>query len=511
MQSERRLVIAGLSRLSLRVAELLAEPGTDLVIVAWPGERSLAGMLPRGTRLVEGSPQREETLLRAGLAQADSLLVLSEDDLENLNMAVAANVVAPEVPVVLRAFDPELADQLEGLHVRRAFSVSELAAPAFVAAALADDVLETLRLGPEVVTLLSLMVSPGSPLQGQTTADVKHQFGCVVVARADPGSDWRPAGLGEILGGAGERILVGGPLLPALRMAKLNAGVKRERQRRRPLSPTRRRAAASLETLRPRQAATLLPVTAAILATFLVLSVVVFAVALDLGPIEAMYFAVSTAFGNATLDDSEDWLKLVGLASMFLGGALIGVVFSYFASVATAQRLEQRAGRRAREMSGHAVIAGLGTVGFRVDQVLHQLGIPTAVLDRDPDPRFAGVVGERTPVLTGDVRLPENLERAGVEYLAFRYTADRTLEVPEIDRWREHHIRVLAFRRGDGPVSPASELTEPLVPATRPSSRDPPRRSVPWSWVPELGPPPPRSRCSGTDPGTKGGRLGHPT
>ena len=76
------------------------------------------------------------------------MLALSESDLENLRGAVAARDLAPTVPVVLRAFDPLLADQLEqGWNVRRAYSVSALAAPAFVAAACGDAVLETLRLG----------------------------------------------------------------------------------------------------------------------------------------------------------------------------------------------------------------------------------------------------------------------------------------------------------------------------------------------------------------------------
>jgi Trk K+ transport system NAD-binding subunit len=286
---------------------------------------------------------------------------------------------------------------------------------------------------------------------------------------------------------------------------------------------------------------------AAVLGGLLVATIVVFGVALHKDPIDAAYFAVSTALGNSTLDGSKSWLKVVGVVSMLLGGALIGVVFSWLASVATAQRLEQRIGRRARELKGHAVVAGLGTVGYRVALLLHQLGIQTAAIDREPDPRFAGIVGEHIPVLTGDVRLRENLERAGIaearwliactpddltniatclsarrlnpsirtvarifegdlservggsfgidaavsaslvsasafvgaatderatrsfrvgdlDYLAFRFDPERPLEISEIDRWRGGHVRVLAFRRGDGPLQPPSELTEQLRP-----------------------------------------------
>jgi Trk K+ transport system NAD-binding subunit len=411
--SARRYVIVGLSRVGVRVARRLAGEGAEVAVIAWEGERDLAPLLNGTAKVIDGMADVEGCLREAGLPGSECLLVLSEDDMANLNAAVTSGAVAPEVPVVLRAFDPSLADQLGGLGIRRAFSVSALAAPAFVAAALADEVAETLRLGADEVTLLRLTVRAGSPLIGRTAAEVKQETGCAAIARAshDAPREWRPIGLEERIGGDGDRVLAGGLLKPVLALAMWNGGVADGRATRRSWRSTLRRP--------PRTAAsgrvvTLLPASAAVLVVLLLASVAVFGVTLHLGPIDAMYFSVSTALGNSTLDASKDWLKVVGVATMLLGGALLGVLFSWLASVATAQRLEQRMGRRARELSGHAVLVGLGTIGYRVEQLLHQLGVPTVVLDRDPDPRFAGIVADRAPVLTGDVRLPENLDRAGV-------------------------------------------------------------------------------------------------
>ena len=270
-------------------------------------------------------------------------------------------------------------------------------------------------------------------------------------------------------------------------------------------------------------------------------------VTLHKGPIDALYFAISTALGNSTLDEQSEGLKVIGVLSMLAGGALLGVVFSYFAAVATAGRLEQRMDRRAREMSGHAVVAGMGTIGYRVERLLFELGVPTVVVDREPDLRFAAATGDRTPTLTGDVRLPENLLRAGIEraaclfavtaddltnieaclqarrfnpnirtvarifeedladrvggafgvdapisssgvaavafagaatdehavrsfsvgdleYVAFRFDPARDIPVAEVDDWRGHHVRLLAFRRGEGPVQPPSEVGHGIGP-----------------------------------------------
>jgi Trk K+ transport system NAD-binding subunit len=549
----RRFVIVGLSRLSVRVARSLSGPDVELVVIALRGEQELRGQVEGLARVIEAPSDLEGGLREAGVEGATCLLALSEDDLRNLDAAVGAKFLAPEVPVVLRAFDPSLADQLEGLNVRRAYSVSALSAPAFVAAALADEVVETLRLGAEDVTLLRLTIHPGSPLLGKTAAEIKVATGCAVVARAGEGSTWRPAGLDERFERPEERVLVGGLLRNVLGLAVRNGGFLEEKGRFRPLVALRRYRSRSRnhqkDTTPPRRRSlrttTLLPVAAAILVVLLLATVLVFALVLDLGPVDAAYFAISTALGNATLDEQDSWLKVIGVVSMLMGGALLGVAFSWLAALATSQRLEQRMGRRARELSGHAIVLGLGTIGYRVEQLLRDLGIPTAAVDRDPDPRFRDAMSERTPVLTGDVRLPENLERAGVrdarwliactaddltniesclsgrrlnpsirtvarmfdgelaeriggslgidaaistsavaagafvgaasdqrafrsfrvgdaEYLAFRYEADRTVDLQEFERWRGSHVRILAFRRGDGPARPASELSEPL-------------------------------------------------
>jgi Trk K+ transport system NAD-binding subunit len=183
----------------------------------------------------------------------------------------------------------------------------------------------------------------------------------------------------------------------------------------RPRRPSRRERRAARVRSGSIAGGTLLPITAAALVLVLLTTVVVFGVTLHKDPIDALYFAVSTALGNSTLDSARnEWLKGFGVLAMIAGGALLGVVFSFFAAVATTTRLEQRAGRQAQRMSGHAVVAGLGTVGYRVGRLLHDSGIAWAGLDRAPDPRYAEAAGASAPVLTGDVRLPENLERAGI-------------------------------------------------------------------------------------------------
>jgi len=429
MLQGQRFVISGVNRLVVRVARTLAAQHADVTILrrAHASDDEFVRLVTAtAARLVDSAGEDDVTALQGtDLSRATCLLALSDDDLDNLRVALAAREAAPDIPVVLRAFDPALADQLEqGLNIRRAYSVSAMAAPAFVASACGDEVLETLRLGDGEVPLCRLTVRSGSPLVGRTTAEIKARFGCGVLARNAPGEDWqsvRGEGDGAPLA-EGEGVLVGGPLLFVLHLTLLNADWLREgRRRRRARSATPR---SPIARPHPARHPTLLPYIAAALFTVLVLSIAVFARALHLRLMDALYFVITTAtttgYGDISLKDSPDWLKLFGCVVMLSGGALLGILFSYLAALATTERLDAMMGRRAGRMTGHVVLAGLGNLGYRVARLLTDLGMGVVVLELKPDTRFAEAVRPVAPVLVGDARLPENLQRASVgEAVAF--------------------------------------------------------------------------------------------
>ena len=131
--------------------------------------------------------------------------------------------MAPSVPVVIRAFDATLSDQLErGLNVRRAYSVSSLAAPSFVAAALGADVMETMRLGDVEVPIAGLELMHASPLAGLTASRVKQSYHCALLGHARAGGSWQAAAGDQHILEGGDRIAVGGRLHDVLRMAQEN-------------------------------------------------------------------------------------------------------------------------------------------------------------------------------------------------------------------------------------------------------------------------------------------------
>ena len=436
-------IIGGLSRLSVRVSKLLLDEGDDVVVLVYPGEEDLRHLLDPRVGIGELSGDRERAMREAGIERAECLLALGEDDLENLRTLVAGTAAAPEVPLVLRAFDPTLAEQLTRHgRLRRAFSVSALAAPAFVVAGLGGEVDETMRLGDTEVPMARLQLAPGSPLAGTTVRQIESKYGCVVLAEAPSGGDWRPVQDLDRGIASGERVAVGGPVSHVLKLAEQAAAnpghdhsprVKRRRDLRQRISGP-------------------LAVSVGLLVFVLLAMVVAFAIDLHIGLIHAFYVAILTAFGSGPVDPNSPThagLKVFAILALIASGVLVGAVFSFATAAVTTDRLQRREARRIAKLRGHAVVAGLDNVGYRLEQVLHGMGVPTVTIDSEVDPRYSTALAARTPFVQGDPRIRENLERAGLDRagLLFAVTGDELLNVEVCLQARSVNPRVRTVAR----------------------------------------------------------------
>lgn len=65
----------------------------------------------------------------------------------------------------------------------------------------------------------------------------------------------------------------------------------------------------------------------------------------------------------------------------------------------------------------HVIVFGAGHVGLRVIRALVEMGVEVVVIDNDPDEGVEEVlIGSKTPLITGDGRVPGTLEKAGLPY-----------------------------------------------------------------------------------------------
>ncbi len=170
------VIVVGLGDVGTRVIRMLHEAGADVVAVE-TDERARGVRVARELRipLVVGDARQEETLRAASVQTCRALLVLSTDDVTNLETALLGRGVKDDLRVVLRLFDGDFADRVQrAFAITSSRSVSYLAAPAFAAAMLGRQVIDTIAIRRRVLVVADVPVGAGSPLEGLAVGEIQQ-------------------------------------------------------------------------------------------------------------------------------------------------------------------------------------------------------------------------------------------------------------------------------------------------------------------------------------------------
>lgn len=144
------VVVCGDDGVALRAREELAALGVaTLCVCTDPDGRAARAGRAAGAEVVVGTPREPSTWDAVPLERVTAIGLLDDGDLGNLDAALLAAERAPGTRVVVRLFDSALAGGVELLLGGRAvvLSATELAAPAFLQAALSGNAGQRLALG----------------------------------------------------------------------------------------------------------------------------------------------------------------------------------------------------------------------------------------------------------------------------------------------------------------------------------------------------------------------------
>ena len=148
-------------------------------------------------------------LERANVAKARAIVVLTDNDLANLEIALGAREVNPRIKVILRMFNERLGKQLvETFGFDAVFSTAALAAPSFSSALYSSKILQTIEVGTERrVHLAKLTLAKTSPLVGKSILDLEEGSNVSVVLHNTQGrKELLPAIEGKVY--AGDEVFV---------------------------------------------------------------------------------------------------------------------------------------------------------------------------------------------------------------------------------------------------------------------------------------------------------------
>ncbi len=162
------VIVCGMGKLGYRITGQLLAFGRDVVsIEANPEGRFVEKARALGIPLIIANARRSENLVKAGVKRADAIIPCTDDELTNLDIALDARELNPDIKVVLRLFDADLAHRVEkGFGIHTAYSTTALAAPIFAAAAMRVNIRHSLYVGDQLLNLSDVIIEPGSQLIG---------------------------------------------------------------------------------------------------------------------------------------------------------------------------------------------------------------------------------------------------------------------------------------------------------------------------------------------------------
>lgn len=176
------VIVVGLGNVGTRVISELDDFGVPVVgIDKWAEARGVQVARDRGIPVIIANANSAETLRAASLDTCRALVVVSTDDVTNLETALLGRALyragepGRQLRVVLRLFDEAFAGRIKNaFSIEHSRSVSSLSAPAFAAAMAGREVIDTISIARRVLLLAEILVGPGSQLEGRPCAEVSR-------------------------------------------------------------------------------------------------------------------------------------------------------------------------------------------------------------------------------------------------------------------------------------------------------------------------------------------------
>lgn len=221
-QSSRgHVIVCGVGSIGYRVIEELINLGEQVFAIELnPACPTIPRAQELGAEVIVGDARSEKVLESLNIAQARAILVVTNNDLTNMEIAMDSRRLAPDLPVVMRLYDQDLAQKVKtALGVSVSMSTSKIAAPLFATSALDPSVVGTHRVGGRLMLVIELEVRSGAGLAGLSLGELREGPRIDVVAVCVAGREWELQPAASCVLGVGDRVQV---LVASDRLAEMH-------------------------------------------------------------------------------------------------------------------------------------------------------------------------------------------------------------------------------------------------------------------------------------------------
>ena len=208
----KHIVLIGLGHLGFRVAQKLCEMGENVAVVELnPGTHTTVAARDMGIPVIQADARHPGALEGANIKDARTIILASQNDAMNLQIALKARSLNPDIQVVIRIFDEDFAHSLQEQFGFVALSATEMAAPVFAAAAAGADVTNPISIEGQQLSLARLTIPPASHLADKTVGYVEDNYHLnIILLRHDHQSEMHPTDTSPLHAGDTLAVL-GGP------------------------------------------------------------------------------------------------------------------------------------------------------------------------------------------------------------------------------------------------------------------------------------------------------------
>ncbi|WP_348982778.1 potassium channel family protein [Brasilonema octagenarum] len=172
------VVVVGLGRMGQGIVEILQEFNQPLVGITLNTDFDMT-ILPE-MPLITGSLKR--SLSKANLQTAKSVVVVTDDEMLNLEVSLMAYDANPESNLVIRTTGLSLSDNLaELLPNAQVLCVYAVVAEAFAGAAFGENIINLFRVDHKTILVTEYQIEAGDTLNGLLLSEVAYGYGVIPI------------------------------------------------------------------------------------------------------------------------------------------------------------------------------------------------------------------------------------------------------------------------------------------------------------------------------------------
>lgn len=374
--------------------------------------------------IVVGDLRSASTLMKAGIVEAHTLVIASNDDAENLAILVQARILNPQIQVINRLFNTNLGDRLDRtLPQHTAMSVSSLAAPVFMFAAFGNHAIGQLTLYNQTWPIYEEHIEANHPWLGMSlTALWENPHRMLIYYLPHHGKTDLVSGvLQERELQIGDRLILATEPSPkkfqTSAIAKIGKFVTYLRQFQQHFQSS-------------------VLVTLFLCLTILIATFTYTTINWEISIVDALYFSVGMITGAGGQEEVAEKapaaIKLFTAFMMLIGAGIVGIGYALLNDWVLGTRFRKLLETAPIPQRHHYIVCGLGGIGMETVRQLHAKGYDVVIIESDPKCRFLNTAyALKVPVIISDACLATTLESANIQQAEslFAVTSNDTINL----------------------------------------------------------------------------------